>query len=104
MAMIKRMLNGGEPQGGGPDASEDAGLFERVMNGKDATPQILHPDEAADKRQIDRELDGRGDVTRTDPSVHSWQTLQQGEPWGSVPLERTLRKPDAYYPARKGPK
>lgn len=57
-----------------------------------------HPDEAEDLALI------RATVSRTDPSVKETDLELRGEPRGCVPLERTLRKPDAYYPAKSGPK
>lgn len=36
------------------------------------------------------------ETIRVDPSVHSYETDLKGEPRGSVPLERTIRKPEAY--------
>lgn len=41
---------------------------------------------------------------KVDPSVRPEDTEQRGEPRGSVPIERTMRKPDAYYPPKQGPK
>jgi hypothetical protein len=57
-----------------------------------------HPDEAQDIALI------KSMTTKTDPSVHEQELVLRGEPRGSVPLERTLQKPRAYYPATKGPK
>lgn len=41
---------------------------------------------------------------RTDPSVRPEETEQKGEPRGSVPISRTMAKPQAYTPAKSGPK
>jgi hypothetical protein len=41
---------------------------------------------------------------KTDPSVKQSELEKKGEPQGSVPLERTMQKPQAYSPANKGPK
>jgi hypothetical protein len=57
-----------------------------------------HPDEAEDIALI------RSMTTRTDPSVKETDLYLRGEPHGCVPLERTMRKPDAYYPTKSGPK
>jgi len=57
-----------------------------------------HSDEAEDIALI------KSMTVKTDPSVNNFDMYQKGEPRGCVPLERTLRKPDAYYPAKKGPK
>ncbi len=35
-------------------------------------------------------------VQKVDPSVSEMELYKQGEPRGSVPLERTIRKPEAY--------
>ncbi len=42
-------------------------------------------------------------TVKTDPSVRPEDTEMKGEPRGCVPLERTLRKPEAYKPT-PGPK
>lgn len=103
MAMIKQMLNGGNPQGGGgADANEDAGLFERAMNAKDMTPNTRHPDAKSDRRMVMHEIGSRMNVSKTDPSVHEWDTIMQGEPWGSVPTEVQMQRPSAAYPIRRG--
>lgn len=41
---------------------------------------------------------------RVDPSVKVSELELKGEPRGSVPLSRTLAKPEAYTPAKEGPK
>lgn len=41
---------------------------------------------------------------KVDPSVSELDLYKQGEPRGSVPLERTMQKPEAYKPAKGGPK
>lgn len=41
---------------------------------------------------------------KVDPSVRREDTETKGEPLGSVPIERTMRKPEAYKPAKSGPK
>ena len=56
-----------------------------------------------DPETPDRGIEGSM-TTKTDPSVHEQELVLRGEPRGSVPLERTLQKPRAYYPATKGPK
>lgn len=43
-------------------------------------------------------------IQRVDPSVTNKDLELKGEPLGSVPLDRTMRKPDAYKPAKEGPK
>lgn len=43
-------------------------------------------------------------IQRVDPSVKDSDMELKGEPCGSVPLERTMAKPAAYYPAKPGPK
>lgn len=43
-------------------------------------------------------------TTRVDPSVKETDLYLKGEPRGSVPLERTMAKPQAYTPAKPGPK
>lgn len=57
-----------------------------------------HDDEAEDIALIKRM------TVKTDPSVRQDELYLKGEPLGCVPLERTMRKPDAYYPAKPGPK
>lgn len=57
-----------------------------------------HPDEAQDIALI------QSMTMKTDPSVSVLDTYTKGEPRGSVPLERTMAKPEAYYPATRGPK
>lgn len=47
--------------------------------------------------------DGNG-VGKTNPSVRVTDLYLKGEPRGCVPLDRTMRKPDAYYPSKPGPK
>lgn len=56
-----------------------------------------HSDEAEDIALI------KSMTVKTDPSVNDFDRYQRGEPRGCVPLERTLRKPEAYK-ATKGPK
>lgn len=41
---------------------------------------------------------------KTDPSVKETDSYLKGEPRGSVPIERTMAKPEAYTPAKPGPK
>lgn len=41
---------------------------------------------------------------RTDPSVKVTDLYLKGEPRGSVPIEKTMAKPEAYQPAKSGPK
>jgi len=41
---------------------------------------------------------------KVDPSVRREETENVGEPLGSVPLARTMAKPQAYTPAKSGPK
>lgn len=41
---------------------------------------------------------------KVDPSVSSLDQYLTGEPRGSVPMEITMGKPRAYYPAKPGPK
>jgi hypothetical protein len=41
---------------------------------------------------------------KVDPSVRPEQTEQKGEPRGSVPMSVTMGKPQAYKPAKPGPK
>lgn len=43
-------------------------------------------------------------ITKTDPSVRVTDLYLKGEPRGSVPIERTTAKPEAYQPAKPGPK
>lgn len=57
-----------------------------------------HDDEAEDIALIKRM------TVKTDPSVKVTDLELKGEPLGCVPLARTMRKPDAYYPAKPGPK
>jgi hypothetical protein len=57
-----------------------------------------HDDEAEDIGLIKRM------TVKTDPSVKVTDLELKGEPLGCVPLERTMRKPDTYYPAKPGPK
>jgi len=57
-----------------------------------------HHDEAEDIALI------RSMTMKTDPSVSEMDLYLKGEPRGSVPLARTMRKPEAYYPAKNGPK
>jgi hypothetical protein len=46
-----------------------------------------------------------GDKTaKTDPSVRVTDLYLKGEPRGCVPIERTMRKPEAYSPAKSGQK
>ncbi len=45
-----------------------------------------------------------GKTVKTDPSVRPEDMEQRGEPRGCVPIERTMRKPEAYKPAKEGPK
>ena len=61
-----------------------------------------HPDEAEDRALIEQMMFKSG--TKVDPSVSELDQYTKGEPRGSVPLDRTLRKPDAYYPAKPGAK
>jgi len=57
-----------------------------------------HDDEAEDIALI------KSMTVKTDPSVSVLDLYLVGEPRGCVPIERTMRKPDAYYPAKPGPK
>ncbi len=41
---------------------------------------------------------------KVDPSVSELDLYKKGEPQGSVPIERTMAKPEAYKPAKGGPK
>jgi hypothetical protein len=41
---------------------------------------------------------------KTDPSVKVTDLELKGEPQGSVPLSRTMAKPEAYSPPKSGPK
>lgn len=41
---------------------------------------------------------------RVDPSVKETELELKGEPRGSVSLSRTMAKPEAYKPAKPGPK
>lgn len=41
---------------------------------------------------------------KVDPSVTNKDMELKGEPLGSVPLARTMAKPEAYKPAKEGPK
>lgn len=43
-------------------------------------------------------------TTKVDPSVKQSEMEQKGEPCGSVPISRTMAKPQAYKPAKEGPK
>lgn len=43
-------------------------------------------------------------TVKTDPSVKETDMYQKGEPRGSVPIERTMQKPEAYQPPKPGPK
>lgn len=106
MRLIKQMIAGGEPQTGmgGADASEDAGQFERVLNARDFNPSTDHPDAVADQDMMTRAIGNRLDVVKVDPSVHEWETIRQGEPRGSIPMEVTMGRPTAAYPIRRGPK
>lgn len=57
-----------------------------------------HSDEAQDIALI------KSMTVKTDPSVSVLDMYQKGEPKGSVPMETTMGKPAAYYPATPGPK
>jgi hypothetical protein len=57
-----------------------------------------HSDEAEDIALI------KSMTVKTNPSVNDFDRYTKGEPRGCVPLERTMKKPDAYFPAKKGPK
>lgn len=46
----------------------------------------------------------RGPEQRVDPSVYATDLYLEGEPRGSVPMDVTIGKPRAYYPAKSGPK
>lgn len=41
---------------------------------------------------------------KTDPSVKETDLYLKGEPRGSVPIEKTMAKPEAYSPPKQGPK
>jgi hypothetical protein len=41
---------------------------------------------------------------KVDPSVRREDTENKGEPLGSVPMSVTMGKPQAYKPAKAGPK
>lgn len=41
---------------------------------------------------------------KVDPSVRPEDTELKGEPKGSVPIAKTMQKPQAYTPAKSGPK
>lgn len=43
-------------------------------------------------------------IQRVDPSVKQSELETKGEPLGSVPLARTMAKPEAYQPPKPGPK
>jgi len=43
-------------------------------------------------------------TTKVDPSVRPEDLEQKGEPKGSVPISVTMGKPQAYKPAKEGPK
>lgn len=45
-----------------------------------------------------------GKTQKVDPSVTSKDMELKGEPLGSVPMSRTMGKPQAYKPAKEGPK
>jgi hypothetical protein len=44
------------------------------------------------------------ETQKVDPSVKETDMYLKGEPRGSVPIERTMAKPEAYKPAKPGPK
>lgn len=56
---------------------------------------------SGDNDEISRHQDK---VEKTNPSVTDYDQYKFGEPRGSVPMSTTMRKPDAYYPAKRGPK
>lgn len=43
-------------------------------------------------------------TVKTDPSVKVTDLYLKGDPRGSVPIEKTMAKPEAYSPPTKGPK
>lgn len=43
-------------------------------------------------------------TAKIDGSVRVTELYLKGEPRGSVPMEVTIGKPEAYYPSKSGPK
>lgn len=57
-----------------------------------------------DKDGIEMCMPDSDGAAKTDPSVRVTDLYTKGEPRGCVPMETTMRKPQAYSPAKPGPK